>query len=66
VFWFVNRDGKFVEQVVDAGGRYRSSVFPGLWLDPSAIIELNSQELLATLREGLATPEHTAFVKQLG
>ncbi|HUG66624.1 MAG TPA: Uma2 family endonuclease [Pirellulaceae bacterium] len=66
VFWFVNRNGQFVEQEVDASGHYRSSVFPGLWLDPNAIIELNSQKLLATLREGLATPEHTAFVKQLG
>ena len=66
VFWFVHRDGQFVEQAVNADGRYRSSVFPGLWLDPNAIIELNSQKLLATLREGLATPEHAAFVKQLG
>jgi len=38
----------------------------GLWLDPNAILELNSKRLLATLREGLATPEHAAFVKQLG
>jgi Uma2 family endonuclease len=66
VFWFVNQDGRFVEQDVDASGHYCSSVFPGLWLDPNAIIELNSQQLLATLREGLVTPEHAAFVQQLG
>lgn len=66
VFWFVNHDGRFVEQKVDARGHYRSAVFPGLWLDPNALLELNSRNLLATLREGLATPEHAAFVKQIG
>ena len=66
VFWFCNRDGKFEEQAVDANGYYRSSVFPGLWLDPNAIVELNSRKLLAVLREGLATPEHAAFVEQIG
>ena len=66
VFWFVNRDGKFVEQAPDAKGHYLSAAFPGLWLDPEAIIELNSQKLLATLRDGLATPEHAAFLKQIG
>jgi Uma2 family endonuclease len=66
VFWFVNRDGKFVEQEADTNGHYRSLVFPGLWLDTNAIIELNSQKLLATLREGLATPEHARFAERLG
>ncbi|MEO8496499.1 MAG: Uma2 family endonuclease [Planctomycetota bacterium] len=66
VFWFVHRDGRFVEQATAASGRYCSAVFPGLWLDPDAIIELNSQKLLAVLREGLATPAHATFVKQLG
>ena len=66
VFWFVNCDGKFEAQEVDANGRYCSSVFPGLRLDPQALLELNSRKLLAVLREGLATPEHSAFVEQLG
>ena len=65
VFWFVNREGKFDEQAVDANGFHHSSVFPGLKLDPAAILELNSQKLLASLREGIATPEHAAFVRQL-
>ena len=37
-------------------GVYRSDVFPGLWLDASAI---------ETLVRGLHTPEHDAFVKEL-
>jgi len=66
VFWFRHQEGRFVEQDVDANGHFRSNVFPGLRLDPNALLELNSQKLLAVLREGLATPEHAAFVKQLG
>lgn len=65
VFWFVNRDGKFEEQTSDANDRLTSSVFPGLWLDPAALIELNSQAVIATLREGLDTADHAAFVELL-
>lgn len=65
VFWFMNRDGRFEEKSPDADGILRSVVFPGLWLDPQALLALNARRLLEVLRTGLATPEHAAFVQQL-
>lgn len=65
VFWFVNRDGKFEEKPPDADGVIRSDVFPGLWLDPVALVRLNGRRLLEVLRQGLATPEHTTFAARL-
>ena len=66
VFWFLNRDGRFQEQLPDGSGVIRSEVFPGLWLDPAALLAVNARRLLEVLRGGLATPEHAAFVQRLG
>ena len=65
VFWFVNREGKYEEKQPDADGVFRSEVFPGLWLDPQALVELNGRRLLEVLRQGLATPGHADFAAQL-
>jgi Uma2 family endonuclease len=46
-------------------GIYRSDVFPGLWLDASALFEGNMMKVIETLERGLHTPEHDAFVKEL-
>jgi len=65
VFWFVRRRGKFKDLVAGPDGIYRSEIFPGLWLDPSALLRRDSRRLLAVLRQGLASPEHAAFVAKL-
>jgi hypothetical protein len=39
--------------------------FPGLWLDVEALLKDDLAELLDILQEGLASSEHTDFVKQL-
>jgi hypothetical protein len=65
VFWFVRRRGKFKELTPDADGVFRSEVFPGLWLDAAAFLRRDSKRLLAVLRQGLASPEHAAFVAKL-
>ncbi len=65
VFWFVNRNGTFEERPRDADGYYRSEVFPGLWLDPDALLQLDSARLLSVLHEGLETDEHARFVRRL-
>jgi hypothetical protein len=65
VFWFVNRDGKFAEKRPDADGIFRSEVYPGLWLDPAALIQRDVRRLQAVLRTGLATREHIDFAAQL-
>jgi Uma2 family endonuclease len=65
LFWFVNRGGKFEAKPPEADGVIRSEVFPGLWLDPAALVGLNGPRLLEVLRQGLATSEHAAFAAQL-
>lgn len=66
VFWYVNRGGTFEQRTTEPDGFYHSEVFPGLWLDPEALLALDSKRLLKALAQGLATDEHTVFVQQLG
>ena len=44
----------------------RSETFPGLWLDPAALLRRDRKRLLGVLREGLRSPEHAAFAARLG
>lgn len=63
--WFVQRSGQFESLPPDAAGILRSEVFPGLWLDPAALLCSDMPCVLAVLRQGLASPEHAAFVERL-
>jgi len=65
VNWFVLREGAFVEMAPGPDGFFRSEVFPGLWLDPAALLRLDSAALLAVLQQGLASDEHGQFVAGL-
>jgi Uma2 family endonuclease len=39
--------------------------FPGLWIHIEALLAKDYARLMATLQQGLATPEHAAFVQRL-
>jgi hypothetical protein len=65
VFWFVSRQGKFEELTQGPDGILRSEAFPGLWFGPAALLRLDRARLLEVLRQGLATPEHAAWVTTL-
>jgi Uma2 family endonuclease len=65
VDWFVLREGVYQSLVPDEAGILRSEIFPGLWLRPAAIWAGDAPGLLATLQEGLSSPEHAAFVATL-
>jgi len=65
VRWFVLQDGTYREVEADTHGIFKSSVFPGLWLDAPALLRLDGRQVMATLQHGLETPEHAAFVQQL-
>jgi hypothetical protein len=65
VFWFVRRRGRFRELAPGKDGVVRSEVFPGLWLDPDALLRGDRKRLLKVLRQGLASQEHAAFVARL-
>jgi Uma2 family endonuclease len=62
VFWFIrNEANQFVELPADADGILRSRIYPGLWLDPAALLAGDLKRVLEVLNQGLATSEHAAF-----
>ncbi len=63
--WFVQQEGQFERLSLDESGFYRSTVFPGLWLDPVALAQRDMARVFQVLQQGLATPEHAAFVAEL-
>ncbi|MGC8640592.1 MAG: Uma2 family endonuclease [Isosphaeraceae bacterium] len=63
--WFVNREGKFEHMPPAADGILRSTVFPGLWLDPAALLRGDVNAIFAVVQQGLGTPEHADFIRQL-
>jgi Uma2 family endonuclease len=65
VDWFVLRRGRFKRMPLTAPGVYRSEVFPGLWLDPAALVRGDLATVLQVLQQGLASAEHGDFVKRL-
>jgi len=62
--WFVLRAGRF-DPLPMIGAHYHSEIFPGLRLDPDALINGDMVRVSQVLQMGLATPEHAAFVTQL-
>jgi hypothetical protein len=65
VIWF-QRVGRKLERVEpDADGLYRSTTFPGLWLDPAVLLSNDLGRLCQVVERGVATPEHAAFVARL-
>lgn len=65
IYWFVLRDGAFERMQPGADRLYRSEVFPGLWLDPSACFEGDLARIIEAVNLGLATAEHRGFVERL-
>jgi Uma2 family endonuclease len=63
--WFVLRDGQYERMAVDTQGLIRSQVFAGLWLAPAALVRGDLATVLAVVQQGLASPEHLAFVAHL-
>ena len=63
--WFIQREGRFERLPLTDAGHYHSEVFPGLWLDPSALIRGDFPQVMVLLQQGLASPEHAAFVARL-
>jgi hypothetical protein len=63
--WHMLVGGRFQLLPPDADRIWRSRVFPGLWLDGRALLRRDMQQVLAVLQNGLASPEHAAFVERL-
>jgi Uma2 family endonuclease len=63
--WFVLRGEEYVPLKPGPDGLLRSEVFPGLWLNPHALVAGDGAQTLEILQRGLSSPEHAAFVKRL-
>ncbi len=63
--WFVLRGGRYEPLAAGADGTLRSTVFPGLWLDPAALLRGDLATVLAVLQQGLNSPEHAEFAASL-
>ncbi len=65
VRWFTRTEAGFTELQPEPDGLLRSRVFPGLWLDPDALIRHDIQLIKLALDRGLASAEHEEFVQRL-
>jgi Uma2 family endonuclease len=63
--WFVLRNGRFEKLSPDGDGILRSTIFPGLWLDASALLREDLNQLLEVLQRGIDSAEHSDFVASL-
>lgn len=64
VVWLRLKQAEYVE-LKSLDGILRSEAFPGLWLDPKALLKNDKARVMAVLREGLNSAEHKAFVAKL-
>jgi Uma2 family endonuclease len=65
VDWFALRGSQYDRLAPGPDGILRSEAFPGLWLDPAALVGLDLAGVLGVLQRGLASPEHAAFRARL-
>ncbi len=63
--WFYWQEGEYVPLAPQTDGLWRSRQFPGLWLAAEALMAHDVATVLAVLQQGIATPEHHAFVQRL-
>lgn len=63
--WYVRREDRFDPLPPADDGVFRSEAFPGLWVDGEALRRGDLPAAVRTLQQGLASPEHAAFVERL-
>ncbi|ALF54925.1 hypothetical protein ACX27_22230 [Nostoc piscinale CENA21] len=63
--WFRLNEGEYIQLTPNSDDVICSLVFPGLWLAKSALLSGDLAQVLATLQQGLSTPEHQTFVEKL-
>jgi Uma2 family endonuclease len=63
--WFVSEEGQFKTLAPGEDGILRSLVFPGLWLDPGALLRGDLSAVIATVQRGLDSSAHAEFLARL-
>ena len=62
--WFVLVESQY-QRLPLSKGLYKSTAFPGLWLDAPAMIARDMRRVIQALNKGLKSAAHAKFVKQL-
>jgi Uma2 family endonuclease len=63
--WFYLHEGRYQPLAAASDGSLRSPNFPGLWLDPAALLRGDLAAVLAHVQQGVSSPEHAAFKVRL-
>ncbi|MFN7517197.1 MAG: Uma2 family endonuclease [Dolichospermum sp.] len=63
--WFRLQQGEYIQLQPNADNIICSQVFPGLWLDKTALLAGDLGKVLAVLQQGLASPEPENFISKL-
>lgn len=63
--WFALRDGEYERLVLNAKKLYASEVFPGLWLDPAAMLRRDLRRVLQVLQRGISSRACSRFTARL-
>jgi hypothetical protein len=63
--WFILREGDFISLQPDPDGILKSQLYPGLWLDSSALLRGEMLLVLEVLQAGIQSVQHQDFVKRL-
>lgn len=65
ISWLVLRNGEYRRIAPGLDGVLRSEMFPGLWLEPGALLRGDLATVLRVAQQGTATPEHASFRERL-
>ena len=63
--WFILQDGQYVELLPDEDGITRSRIFPGLWLDRTALMQGDTKRVRAILQDGMKSDDYLQFMQSL-
>ena len=63
--WWQLVDDDYRSIEPDENGILKSRIFPGLWLDPQALLSEDGVRVLEVVNQGLASPEHGEFVERV-
>ena len=63
--WFRLKDEKYIKLQADEDGIIKSEIYPGLWLDVTALLKGDLVKVLDVLKQGIDTPAHTNFCQKI-
>ncbi|WP_410175089.1 Uma2 family endonuclease [Nodularia spumigena] len=63
--WFRLQQGEYIQLQPNADNIIFSQIFPGLWLDKTALLGGDLGKVLTIVQQGLASPEHEDFISRL-